>query len=176
MDLLKNIDRPTKAILGASLLLIVYGYLCRAVDLYFFWESLTIGWELCLIGLIYFFKELIKSKKRKQKRYIWEGIGVCVLLFVLVVQSIFYIVIPNTDAYAAAKKFVLNNDSLKSEIGNITSFGAIPAGNISVSSNSQGESGEAQINLLVKGEKKFKDLKLYMNKQIGSNWKVTSLQ
>ena len=176
MKFFQNINKPTKIIFGVGLLLILYGYFCRSAGVFFFWESLTIGWELFFISLFLLFVSRVRNKKRENKKYVWDGIAVGVLILLLVVQSILYFVVSNTDAYVAAKQYVLSSDRIRNEIGNVRGFGLIPSGSISVSSNSQGETGEAVINLLVKGDKRFKELILYLNKQADTNWEVKYIQ
>lgn len=176
MNVLKKINRPTRQVLAVALLLILYGYLCRAVHLYFFWESLTVGWELLLVGLIILLFGLIKQKKRAGRKYIWEGIGAGLLIFYIIVQVILYIALMNSDAYQAARTWLSHNDAIRAETGNIDRMVLIPAGQFSGSSNARGTAGSATIEILIKGDKKFKDLTLYLDKQVDTDWKVEYIQ
>lgn len=49
-DLISELDTKVKLIFGISICLIVFGYLVRMVDLYFFWESKALGFTLLLVS------------------------------------------------------------------------------------------------------------------------------
>jgi len=53
---------------------------------------------------------------------------------------------------------------LNNEIGEIEGFGLIPTGGIQKTTDSQGTYGAATINLTIKGQKKFKDVTVYVIK------------
>jgi len=86
------------------------------------------------------------------------------------------IVIPNTDAYDVSKEFIMNNEELISEVGTIEGFGFIPTGGISVQTDSNGETGNANINLIIKGEKAFKRVTVFVFKDYGKNWEVYEIE
>ena len=86
-------------------------------------------------------------------------------------------IIPNSDAYAAAKKHLENDQELIKEIGEIQGYGIIPMGSIQKSSGPKGSYGDASLNIIVKGKKKYKDVTLYVVKYIDeSNWIVEEVQ
>jgi hypothetical protein len=156
---------------------ILYGYLCRIIGLYFLWESKSIGWTLLFIGVIGFLSNRVKIKTTEKKKSILEKIAIGIIIFILLVQSILIVVIPFTDAYSVAKVYLNNDAKLKTEIGNINGFGLIPTGGIQKTTDSTGEYGSATINLTVKGDKKFKDITVYVVKYAGSpEWKVEGIE
>ncbi|NUQ26169.1 MAG: hypothetical protein HUU34_19640 [Saprospiraceae bacterium] len=177
METIKQLNKFTKTILIAGLTFILYGYLCRLIGLYFFWESKSIGWALLFIGVIGFLFHRINIKKREKKKTLFEKIGIGIIIFILLVQTIFIAVIPLTDAYSVAKAYLINDANLKTKIGNITGFGLIPSGSIQKTTDSSGEYGSAIINLTVKGDKKFKDITIYVAKNADSpDWKVEGIK
>jgi hypothetical protein len=169
--MIRKIYLPVRILLIAGIVFLVYGYLSR-LGIYFFWESVSIGWDLLLVALLIFFLNRIRVKKRSGRKYAGEGIGLGITIFALLIRSVFYIVLPNSDAYHAATEFVKNNDSLRLETGMVRGIGLVPAGEITV----QGESGEATIGLIVKGERKYEDLYLFLEKQPGSGWRVVAIR
>ncbi|MBK8704273.1 MAG: hypothetical protein IPN33_12070 [Saprospiraceae bacterium] len=177
METIKQLNKFTKTVLLTGLTFILYGYLCRLVGLYFFWESKSIGWTLLFIGVIGFLSNRIKIKTREKKKTLFEKIGIGIIIFILLVQTIFIAVIPLTDAYSVAKTYLINDANLKTKIGNITGFGLIPTGSIQKTTDSSGEYGSAIINLTVKGDKKFKDITIYVAKNADiPDWKVEGIK
>ena len=86
-------------------------------------------------------------------------------------MGLIIIVIDNSSALSTAKTYVLNSDSLKKEIGDIRGFGFTYTGGIEISSDSAGEDGTANISLIIKGSKKFKELDFYLSrKKNGNGW------
>jgi hypothetical protein len=177
MEIIKQLNKFTKTALITGLIFILYGYLCRLIGLYFFWESKSVGWTLLFIGVIGFLSNRIKIKTTEKKKTLLEKIGIGIITFILLVQTILITVIPFTDAYSVAKTYLINDTSLKTEIGNITGFGLIPTGGIQKTTNSSGDYGNATINLTVKGDKKFKDITIYVVKNVDSpEWKVEGIE
>ena len=169
-------NKFTKITLLTGAALILYGYLCRAVALYFFWESKYYGWSVIFIGIIGFLFTRIKSKRLQTRKTILEKIGVGILIFILLIQAVLLIVIPSTDAYKVSKDFLSANESLKSETGNIKSFNILPIGSIQKNSTNDKVSGNASIHLIVKGEKKFKDVIVHVEKAPDTEWTVTGIE
>lgn len=177
METFKQLNNFTKSVLIAGLTFIVYGYLCRLIGIYFFWESKSIGWALLFIGLIGYLSNRVKIKTNNKAKTNLEKIGIGIIIFILLVQTILILVIPNTDAYSSAKAYIRNDEKLKTELGNINGFGLIATGGIQTTTDSYGEYGNATINLTVKGNKKFKDITVYIVKYADSaEWKVEGME
>lgn len=177
MGTIKQLNKFTKTVLIAGLTLILYGYLCRIIGLYFFWESKSIGWAILFFGVIGFLSNRVKIKTTEKKKTLLEKIGIGLIIFILLIQTILIAVIPFTDAYSVAKNYLINDATLKNEIGNINGFGLIPTGGIQKTTDSSGEYGGATINLTVKGDKKFKDITIYVVKYAdGPEWKVEGIE
>lgn len=156
-----------------SLTLIIYGYLCRIFGLWFFWESKLLGFLLLLIGIIGLLRNRIKFKKSVSKKTILEKIAIILISITLLIQLILITILPFTDAYVAAKQYLTDNQGLKLEVGNITGFGVILSGGIQKEVDSIGEHGYATINMIVKGDRKYKDLTVYAIKNPEDNeWKI----
>ena len=81
----------TKGLLLISLAVIIYGYFCRGIGLYFLWESKSIGWVLLFLGVINFLLERVRLKQRKKEKVTLERIGIGVVLFILSVQTVLLI-------------------------------------------------------------------------------------
>ena len=168
----------TKAVLSIGILLVIYGYVCRMASLYLFWESKDIGWALLFIGVISLLVARIKRRRANGKKSILEKIGIGIMAFVLLVQAILLVLIPNSAAYTAAKQYLQYNPGIENEIGKVVGFSIIPQGAIQVSRSEGTESGRATIKLIVKGTKGFRDVTLNLIKDDQTDWPVvhTELQ
>ncbi len=173
---LRRLSKLTKVLLAAGSLLIFYGYLCRSMQLYFFWESRAIGWNFFCMSLIMVLTDFIRVKSVLQKRTLPEKIGIGIISFILLVQAIFLVVIPFTDAYATASAYLPESPELCEEVGDISSFSLMPAGGIQETTDSSGQYGNAAISLIVKGEKKYADITIFVAKYPDSTaWKVEGI-
>ncbi len=177
IDDLKQSNSLTKAVLATAIALIIYGYLCRIIGFYFFWESKLVGWFVLLIGIVLFLLETIKNKKADNKETIPYKIGIGIIVFVLIFEFAFMIFMPRLDAYSVAKKYVLNDAQIKAELGESQSLVLIPTGSIEMGTNAEGSYGNAVFNVLVKGEKAFKDLSIYVVKDVDkAEWVVENVE
>ncbi len=172
MEFIRRLNWFTRTVLSIGTILLIYGYFCRIVGLYFFWESKSIGWAFICIGIITFLQGNIKYKRLNDKNSVAEKIGIAVFSFILLVQSVLIIFIANSNAYNTAKSYIKNNESLKTEIGAIKAITIIPFGGMSVSSSQSGETGQGNIYVTVKGSKKYKDLNLFVIKDLDTDWKI----
>lgn len=161
-----KLGKFTKLVSITGLTFVIYGYLSRLVGLYFFWESISIGWVIVFIGLISFLSSRIKTNREIGKETIPEKIGIGVIVFALLIQTILFSIVPFTDAYSEIKNHIKNNQELTRELGSIQGFGLLPTGSIQMTTNSDGSYGDATINLTIKGQKKFKDITVYATKHI----------
>lgn len=135
------------------------------------------GWAILLIGIIGLLSDRIDRKADENKNALLEKIGIGLLVFILFVQVILVVVIPFSNAYESTKTFIKNSETLKKELGEIQGFGLIPTGGIQKTSDSSGEYGSAEINLTIKGERKFKDVVVFVIKAADSpDWIVESLE
>ena len=166
----RSFTPTTKILIVASLTLLLNGYLCRIAGIYFFWESKTLGWMLVFITALSILIERIRDKKLQGKKVLSEKIFICLILFVLAIESLLLFALPRTDAYAAAKHFLLTDGKIKNQVGEVEGFFLIPLGGIAMYSDSQGESGNADLNVTVKGGKNYFDVHLIVTKSPNTDW------
>jgi len=152
---MKNLSKFTETFFAFGLIFMLYGYLGRLAGINFFWESKSIGWAIIFIGLIGFLSDRIKTKKEKEKKPVLEKIGIGIIVFILLIQTVLISTTPFTDAYSIAKEYIKNSEQLTAEIGIVEGFGLMPIGGIQRAKDSQGTYGSATINLTVKGEKEI---------------------
>jgi len=162
-------------LLVISCIVIAYGYLCRAIGLYFFWESSYIGWSLLfLTGIVYLAYRLRKKERNSRK---WpEILGVVILSFILLVQAVLFIVFSSHPSVKAAEDYIRKNDKIIADIGAIASFSISPEGGIESKSDSSGTRGAAEVHLIVKGAKKYLDVAVLVTKRAEEEWEVVDIK
>lgn len=167
-----KLSRFNKVLVFLTLALLVYGAVCRMARLYFFWESKPIGWVLLLLTVISILAQRIKANKAANKKTLPEKIAIGIVLFVLFIQNILFFVVPQTNAYQAAKQFLLTDSNVEKELGKVNDLFLLPAGAMSVKSGAEGESGQAELHFIVKGSAKFKDISLLLEKELTTGWTI----
>jgi len=176
MNLFKELSLFTKSALVLGIALLTYGFLSRLLPIDFFWEAKTIGWLLLLAGLIGLLVFNISKRKEAGKKVLWNKIGIGAISFILLVQTLLLLIMPNTKAYLTAKEHILRSEHIKSEVGEVKGFGFTPTGGIAVQSDSNGETGSANIELIIKGDKAFKSVTVYVFKDYGKEWEVVGIK
>jgi hypothetical protein len=73
----------------------------------------------------------------------------------------------SSDAYKIATEYVSRDESVIAEIGEVTGFGFLPGGNISIN----GPTGEAELSIHTKGERGSGTLYIKLTKSLGE-WKI----
>jgi succinate-acetate transporter protein len=162
----------TKKLIIATVAFLVYGYLCRLVGLYFFWESKTIGWVLFWVSIIFILCEIIKDKKLQKKNTVPEKIGIGLSIFVVVTKAVLFFALQHTTAFDKAVKFIKTSQAIQTKVGVVDNISLVPFGGIGLSTSSQGSAGQADLNFVVKGSKKYIDLHLLMNKDLDTDWQI----
>ena len=173
--ILKELNKFTKSTIIIGGVILIYGYLTRIIPIYLFWESKTIGWGILSIGIVGLLLSLIKIRKEKKKKTLWHKIGIGVIGFIIFVHTLIIIILPFTDAYSISRNYVKENSEIIKEVGEITGYGFIPKGSISIQSNSKGTTGTANITLIVKGTDKYLIINVIVVKYYDTEWIVSEI-
>ena len=167
-----KLSKLNKGLVRLTIALLFYGYLCRIIKLYFFWEIKTIGWTFLFITVISILIHRIKTKRLANIKTLSEKIFLGLTVFILFIQSIIFFVIPHTDAFKSAKEFLMTDKTIANEVGEVYDIFIVPVGGIAMSSSSAGQTGQADLNFIVKGKNKFKDINLQLIKELETNWTI----
>lgn len=162
--------------LVTGLIFVIYGYLCRILNLYFFWDAKTIGWILLFIALLFYWIDLRRKRKQESKKITWVTLGICLLAFGLALLPVIVIIFHNTEAYHVATEYVKSNPRIKEQIGEVNSFGLIPSGTVQTTTTNSVETGNAVFEMTVNGSKKNMDLVIELIKEPNNAWTVTALR
>lgn len=166
----------SKFLLVVGVLFIIYGYFGRAANIFFFWESRYIGFAILFIGLIAYLVSRIKVNRTQSKKSLFEKIGIGILIFILLVQAVFFVIAPSTSAYEAAVKYLKEDSNLQKAVGVVDEVSLVPKGSMQMSSSNNSQSGSATFHFIVKGSKKYMDVAIALEKSPASEWTVVAIQ
>jgi hypothetical protein len=171
LALMSDLTRKIGILAG---IFILYGYLCRWFNIYFFWESKALGWLIFLVFLIFYFVDLRRGRKGMRKNTTLVKILMGITIFILFAQILVEFIMLNTSVLEVGKKYLVENKGLQADMGRIISVTPMPYGSVQISSSDKGSSGSADIWVLVKGENKFLDVELILQKDYSSPWQVVA--
>ena len=165
-----------KAMIIIAILLIAYGYGCRFFNIYFFWESRYLGWMLLLAGAGLLLFNRIVIKNFRWREVVLELIAVVILFLVIILQTSILIFFPGTQAYKAGIRILKNHNKLISELGMIKNTSIVPVGQIQWTSAHDDQMKAAKFNIIVKGEKRYRDVTVYLEKLPDGDWTMITLK
>jgi hypothetical protein len=174
-QLIKNIGIPLKILTLIALILILYGYFARALNIYFFWESKSIGFGLLLFAIAKFILDDINARQENKMHRIILYFVFGILCLSIFIKGIIAIIIPNSDAYNKATDLLKTDSELIDEVGEINSFSYLPSGSMGTHKDKYGTTGNANLTLIVKGNKKYIEKNVVLVKELEEDWKIISL-
>lgn len=174
-NLIKDSNPFFKFLFLTSIFLIFFGYFVRFFNVYFFWESTSVGFGLLLLTIVQFFINDINARNEKEMNKVFSYILAIIIGFMILIQGIMAIVLPNTSAYITAKVLLKDDSDLTTEVGKIHSFSVLPKGSFSTHSNQYGSTGKANMTLIIKGEKKYLEKNVILEKELGEEWTIISI-
>jgi hypothetical protein len=174
--LFKNIGIALKFLFLLSLSLILYGYVAREFNIYYFWESKEIGFGLLLIAIAKFIIDDISARRENKMHKISFYLILGILCLSIFTKVLFAFIIPNSEAYDSATKLLKTDLNLISQIGEINSISYFATGNLETRTNEFGTTGQADLTLLIKGEKKYVEKKIVMSKTPEKKWEIIEVK
>ena len=166
-------SNATKITFTIGIILLIYGYLCRILKIYFFWDSKSFGWIFLIIGLMFYLFDLNRTKRRKGKRTFWVRIGIGIIIFFLALcGAIIFEFKYNSEPYQVAIDYIKSDSVIKTEIGDVTHFGLIPTGAQTITTINGDEYGKAVYYITAIGSKKTKDVEIKLEKTPETIWTV----
>lgn len=173
---IKGIDFRIMVLFFTAITLYVCGHILKSSQIYFFWESIDVGYILFLLSLILIVRFDIKERKLNKVKSTVSKIIFGVLMLLLLTDIAVAIIIPNTDAYEVATKHFVEDKEITSHIGVVSGFYSTSESGIQVNSSESGTSGSASINLIMKGDKKYVEYYVYLEKNVGSEWQIIHIE
>ena len=145
---------------------LIYGYLCRLLNLYFFWDSKHLGWILIATGLMGFLIDQRKARLAQRRNIIWVRIGIGIIVFAFALTGSAIIMIKGSHSYQDTIEQIRINNLMKSEIGDIRGFGLFPSGPGIISLVYGSKPGPSTIIVTVRGEKGHRDIEINLDRPL----------
>jgi hypothetical protein len=156
----------TKIIFIIGIVLLIYGYLCRLLSIYFFWDSIYFGWIAMATGLMGFLIDQRKARVAQKKNifFVRIGIGIIVIAFAVVGGAVMMIKVSNS--YQDAIDGIKKDGMIKAEIGNIRGVSLFPTGSGILSLVYGKTPGPSTIIVTVRGENGYRDIELKLDRPL----------
>ncbi|WP_258101410.1 cytochrome c oxidase assembly factor Coa1 family protein [Marinoscillum pacificum] len=154
----------------AGLVFMIYGLIARNLEIYFFWESSTVGFAFLAgsIGVVLITELLIKIGIFKAYfRSGWQtALHILFVILFVTVNSIFLF----SDALKVAKEQLRESKQINDLVGEINSFGWLVTGSSSITTNSGRTFGSAEYQILVKGDEGYRYVTVTLTKRDDQPW------
>src|SRR6187397_1593523 len=156
----------TKVIFIIAFLLLIYGYLCRFLNIYFFWDSKHFGWIMLATGLMGFFIDLKKILEAQKKSSFLPRffIGVIIIAFGIAGGGI--LLLNSSKAYQDAIENIKTDEVIKSEMGTIRGIGLFPSGAGFLDFAYKVNREPSTFVITVRGSKIIKDIEITLYKNL----------
>jgi hypothetical protein len=156
----------TKVIFIIAFLLLIYGYLCRFLNIYFFWDSKHFGWIMMASALMGFFIDLKKILEAQKKSSFLPQffIGVIIVAFGIAGGGI--LLLNSSKTYQDAIESIKTDEVIKSEIGNIKGIGLFPSGTGFLEFAFHVNPGPSTFVITVRGSNAIKDMEITLYRSL----------
>ena len=176
-NLVLNLNNYLKILFVFSISLITLGFLVRVLNLPFLWECKQVGLILFLIFIVLFLKNDIDNRKKLKIKSIWNQILYWLFILIIIFKYSTILIFTNSDAYKIAEEYIKTDKNLRNEFGEITGYTILPKGSFRKKSDENGVIGIANFSFIIKGNKKYKEIDIIIEKNIEeTTWKVIEIK
>ena len=156
----------TRVIFIIAFLLLIYGYLCRLLNIYFFWDSKHFGWIMMATALLGFFIDLKKILEAQKKSIFLPRlfIGVIILAFGIAGGGI--LLVHSSRTYQDSIESIKIDGVLKNEIGNIKGVGLFPSGAGYLNFAYNIKPGPNTFIITIRGTHAYKDVEMTLERSL----------
>lgn len=165
----------TKVIFIMGILLLIYGYLCRLLSIYFFWDSKHFGWAGIVAGVIALLIDIRMARKAQRKNIFFIRLFAALIILASAIHVGSIVLLKNTNAYQEAITRI-KDGQFKTELGDIKGFGIIPSGAGIVKILNPGNTGSIVFVITARGEKAYRDVEIKMEGGLQMQWLITSMR
>jgi hypothetical protein len=165
----------TKVLFIIGILLLVYGYLCRLLHIYFFWDSKYFGWIGILSGTLLLLIDIRMARIRQRQNIFFVRLMVAVIVIFLALEASAVVWVKSSAVYDELTESIENDEVMKAEFGAIRGFNLIPGINI-IDIIRFPASESLTFILTVRGERRFKELAVTIERTGLTNWTVVSFR
>ena len=158
-----------------GILLLIYGYLCRMLSLYFFWDSKYFGWIGIMSGLLLLLIDIRITRVKLKQNIFFVRVFVAVIVIFLGLEASAIVWLKTSTAYHNLKESINTDEAMNAEIGNIRGYSLIPGINI-LDIITALESESLAFRITVRGERAYKELEVTIERSTALEWRVSSIK
>ena len=150
----------TKVIFIVAFLLLIYGYLCRMLNIYFFWDSKYFGWILMATALMGFFIDLKRILEAQKKSSFLPQFFIVIIIVALGITGGGVLLLNSAESYQDAIENIKTDGVIKNELGDIRGIGLFPSGPGFMNFAYKVDRGPSKFLVTVRGSKAIKDMEI----------------
>lgn len=163
----------TKVIFIIGILLLIYGYLCRFLNIYFFWDSKYFGWIGIISAVLLLLIDIRMARLRQKQNIFFVRLVVAVIVIFVAIEGSAVVWLKSSTAYEGLTESIRTDEVMKAEMGEIRGFGLIPG--IDIIDIIKALSSESLTFVVtVRGQKAYKELEVTIQRTTPVNWTVVS--
>jgi hypothetical protein len=158
-----------------GILLLIYGYLCRLLSIYFFWDSKYFGWIGIISGLLLLLIDIRLTRLKQKQNIFFVRVFVAVIVIFFAVEASAIVWLKTSTAYVSLTESLKTDQAMDAEIGNIRGFGWIPGINI-LDLLTAAKSESLTFKITVRGQRAYKELEITIERIAPLEWRVASMR
>ncbi len=166
-------SRATIIMFIIGILLLIYGYLCRLLSIYFFWDSKYFGWLAIISALLLLLIDVRAARIRQRQNIFFVRFFVAILVIILALEVSAVLWVKTTSPYRQVSELIESDKVLTAQLGDIRGLGLIPGiGLIDIIKFPSSES--LAFVVTVRGEKAYKEMEITIARTTLTDWSVVS--
>jgi hypothetical protein len=165
----------TKVVFIIGILLLIYGYLCRLFNIYFFWDSKYFGWLGVMSAILLFLIDVRMARIRQKQNIFFVRVFVAVIVIFLALEGGAIVWLRTSAAYDGLIDSISADPSLKEDLGSIRGYGMIPGIDI-IDIIKAPSSNALTFKITVRGERAYKELEFTLERTLPTDWRVIRTQ
>jgi len=169
-------SRSTMTLFFFGILLLIWGYLCRLLSIYFFWDSKNFGWILVAIGFMSFLIDLRISRIAQKKNIFWVRVGVAIIVLWFAAVGSAFFAIKTSDFYPGLFESIKKDNVIKSETGDIYGYSLIPTNIGILNMVNKSPSASASFVMTVRGKIAYRDVKIILRRGGVTGWYMAEIR
>lgn len=163
----------TKAVFILGLLFLTYGYLCRLLSIYFFWDSKYFGWIGVMSAFLLLLIDIRIARVKRRENIFFVRFFVALIVIFLATEASAVVWIKSSKFYDEVTEGIKTDEVIKAEIGDVRGFGLLPGVNI-VDIIKMPSSETMSFVITVRGVRTYKEMEVTIGMIGPLEWRVLS--
>jgi hypothetical protein len=144
--------------------------------IYAVWRIFFLGKQRYWVDAIFYFGYPVALEKAQKENNGPEKVGIGLFSLILLAQLTLLIVLHNVSVTTVAQTYLKSEQSVLQKVGAIQGFWIIPQGSVTSQSSGTASKGDAEIQMVVKGEKRCVDVAVRLQKNADAGWQVVDFK